>query len=333
MRIKRKDFRNILAAGILVLAIGSAAAGCADSQPQPGNPATGPVSGSAAPSSAPAQTAAPSEPPEPVSPSVLESVEFRSEALGQTKRLKVYLPPGYDESREYPVLYMLHGYSGTESAWMPQMRLEKTADRLIGEGRIEPLIIVAPQMDNSYGLNSSETYRVAVPDNPSGSRYYGRYEDYFIMDVLGYVDEHYSTISSREGRYVGGYSMGGFISLHAAFRHPDLFSKAGGHSPALWLDDWSRVPLMKSWLYPNAAARRERDPVQLAEYADLQGLSVYLDCGDKDDFRLYEGTEKLYGILKERGVASEYHLNPGKHDRAYWQSQSENYLLFYAAKS
>ncbi|WP_169306534.1 alpha/beta hydrolase [Cohnella pontilimi] len=264
-------------------------------------------------------------------PSKLEKISFYSEALQKQMRLNVYLPPGYSTSLRYPVLYMLHGYFGTESAWMPEMQLEKEADRLILADRIQPMIIVAPQLDNSYGLNSAEKYRMETPADPVHSRYYGKYQDYFEQDVLFYVDSHYSTISSKEGRYVGGFSMGGFAALSAAFRHPELFSKVGGHSPALWTD-WSRVPRMKSWLYPNKAARLDRDPLLLAKNGDMSGISVYLDCGDADDYKLYVGTKKLYEVLQSKGIPSEYHLNPGKHNRTYWKSQIEHYLLFYGAK-
>ncbi|MFC5406347.1 alpha/beta hydrolase [Cohnella soli] len=268
-------------------------------------------------------------PPDPM-PSKLLKLTFHSEALNHNMRLQVYEPPGYDPSRRYPVLYLLHGYNAMETAWLSEMRMSYTADRMIAKGSIQPFFIVAPEMDNSYGLNTQDEYQVAVPSDPVHSRYYGRYEDYFVEDVIGYIDSHFSTIASREGRWVGGYSMGGFISLSDAFRHPELFSKVGGHSAALWLNDWSRVPMMKSWLYPTKKVRKERDPIALAESADLSGIEVYLDVGDKDDFKLYDGAKELFGILQKRGVVSQLHVNPGKHNRTYWKSQLENYLKFYA---
>jgi enterochelin esterase-like enzyme len=311
----------------IILLMVFVSAGCKNSSSNP--PAsTPPASATHTTQPMPVQ---PSDNPHIVTPSKLEKVTFYSQALDKTMRLTVYLPPGYDASRTYPVLYMLHGYFGTESAWMPQMHLEKTADRLIIAERIHPMIIVAPELDNSYGLNSAEKYRLETPKDPVHSRYYGKYEDYFVHDVLSYIDKNYSTMASKEGRYVGGYSMGGFVSLSLAFRHTELFSKVGGHSPALWTD-WSRVPRMKSWLYPTKAARQERDPIQLANARDLSGISVYLDCGDADDYKLYAGTKKLYDILQRKGVTAEYHLNPGKHNRTYWQSQIEHYLLFYGEK-
>ncbi|WP_123041029.1 alpha/beta hydrolase [Cohnella candidum] len=322
-----------IAAGAVVLFGFAAGCGASDGQPAAQTAAssqtavsTPAVSVPSAPSATASEQTSRSKPP---SPSRLEKVKFHSKALNADKRLQIYLPPGYDASRRYPVLYLLHGYFGTESAWMPEMQTDKAADRLIEDGSIEPLIIVAPEMDNSYGLNSSDAYRLETPKDPVHSRYYGRYEDYMVHDVIGYVDSHYSTEASKKSRYIGGYSMGGFASLHIAFRHPDLFSKVGGHSPALWTD-WSSVPRMKSWLYPTAAERKRRDPVQLARTADLSGMSVYLDCGDKDDYKLYVGTSQLYDALQARGIPSEYHLGSGNHSRTYWKSHIEDYLRFYA---
>ncbi|MFC5701138.1 alpha/beta hydrolase [Cohnella faecalis] len=315
----------------------AAATGCslASANGTSSSPATSLPSSSLSSPTASASIPASIEPeaPKPTVPSQVIKTEFYSKHLEKNMRIQIYLPPGYDESADYPVLYMLHGYNGTEKAWLSEMGLNKAADRLIADGLIEPLIIVSPEMDNSYGLNSETKYRIATPEDPVHSRYYGPYEDYLVEDVIAYADETYRTIASKEGRSIGGFSMGGFIALHVAFRHPELFSKAGGHSPALWTDDWSRVPRMKSWLYPTKAERKKRDPIELALTQDLNGLEVYLDCGEQDDFKLYDGTKKLYDNLQSRGVRSEYHLNPGKHDRTYWRSQLDEYLLFYGTKA
>lgn len=263
--------------------------------------------------------------------STVRHVTFRSEALDRDMNLNVYLPAGYHPEERYPVLYLVHGYGGNEDAWVG-LGIGKAADRLIAEGAIKPLLIVMPEMNNSYGLNSSPDYAVNAPGNPN-TTYSGMYQDYLAKDVVGYVDGHYSTIADRSGRFIGGLSMGGFISLHTAFLHPDLFGKAGGHSPAIFLDDWSTTGGeygLKAFLYPTDELRTERDPLRLAERADLSNLEVYLDCGEQDYYKFYEGTEKLFELLQSKGVASEYHRKPGKHDGDYWISMEEEYLLFYA---
>jgi enterochelin esterase-like enzyme len=218
------------------------------------------------------------------------------------------------EALERAVLYMIHGYDGNEDLWLPNIRLDKTADAMLSEGLIKPLIIVSPQLDNSYGFNSN----------------LGKYSEYIVHDLIDYVDSHYSTDASREGRYIGGFSMGGWATLHNAFLHPELFSKVGGHSPAVFMDDWSQVGGLKDWLYPSERKRNKKDPVRLAKTQDLTGMSVYLDCGESDGYRFFEGAEALHNTLQDNNVKSEYHLNKGAHDPAYLMSQSREYLLFYA---
>ncbi|WP_340022521.1 alpha/beta hydrolase-fold protein [Paenibacillus sp. FSL K6-1096] len=264
----------------------------------------------------------------------LQQLTFRSEALDQDMRLSIYLPEGYNTQQRYPVLYFIHGYGSRESDMFEGLKIQQNAEQLIKDGLIEPLIIVSPQMDNSYGLNSSPVYNVNNPGDPS-ALYRGRYEDYLVKDVVGYVDTHFNTRADRKSRYIGGVSMGGFISLHAAFLHSDVFSKAGGHSPALFLDDWSAVGGANGliqFLYPTEALRQERDPILLAEKLELTDMGVYLDCGAEDSYRFFEGAEKLYTLLKDKGVPVEYHLRAGQHDGDYWMGHMDEYLQFYAGK-
>ena len=121
--------------------------------------------------------------------------------------------------------------------------------------------------------------------------------------------------------------MGGLAALHIAFLHTDMFCKVGGHSPALILENHKEL---FASLYPYEEKRMQRDPIKIAEYADLLSIDVYLDCGSEDEWGLYEGTQVLYELLKEKQVESQYHLNEGTHEREYWNAHLEDYLLFYA---
>jgi enterochelin esterase-like enzyme len=242
---------------------------------------------------------------------------FKSKSLKKDMNINIYLPKMYNKSIQYPVLYLIHGYSDNEDKWIPNLQLEKVADRLIENNQISPLIIVMPQIDNSFGINTSNK------KNFSSNFSSGQYEDYIYKDLVSYIDKKYSTIKNRDGRYIGGLSMGGWAALHTAFIHIDMFSKVGGHSPAF---------INETWLFPTLEIRNERDPIYIASKKDLTKLKVYLDCGDRDDFKFYEGCEKLFVILQANGVSSEYHLNSGKHNDEYWKLNLEKYLLFYAGK-
>src|SRR2546422_915339 len=76
-----------------------------------------------------------------------------SPALNRTMPYLVYLPPGYESgARRYPVLYMLHGNSGSYEEWAAYGLIGR-ADDMIMAGEIQPLIIVLPQGDYSYWVN------------------------------------------------------------------------------------------------------------------------------------------------------------------------------------
>lgn len=286
--------------------------------------------------SPPVASTAPSDSPQAVSTASSEGtssghvskITFHSELLKKDMAFSIYLPAGYGGAR-YPTLYMIHGYSGNENGWFGDLDLDGAADTLIREKEIVPLIIVTPQMDNSYGLDSSET-PIEYGTPPARSLNEGMYESYLCNELIPYVDSHYNTAAERESRYIGGLSMGGFISLHTAFLHTDLFSKVGGHSPAVILDDTPDVPF--AWVYPDEAARARRDPIYLAQSRDISMLKVYLDCGQDDYYRFYEGCRALSDQLEAHNVSYEYHLNKGKHDGDYWRSNAPGYLLFYAGK-
>jgi len=224
----------------------------------------------------------------------LESITISSNALSRTMRVNVYLPEGYTDGAGYPVLYIIHGMGADPDSWMPDLGMNLTANILINEGKIEPLIIVAPQMDNSYGL--------------------GKYEEYLCVDLIQFIDSHYKTNPSREKRFIGGLSMGGFIALRSAFLHVDLFSKVGGHSAALFG-------------YPGIT-KDEDNPIFIAKSKDLTSLKVYLDCGSSDP--LYKPTAELFNLLQSNGVESENHLYSGGHTGLYWMAHMSEYLEFYA---
>jgi enterochelin esterase-like enzyme len=260
----------------------------------------------------------------------LFKITLNSQILKKNMKLNLYLPAGCSQQSAYPVLFMVHGYGANEDCWMPWLEIDKRADKLAKAGKIRPMIIVCPDLENSYGINSSQVYGTLGGDSRNGNLSQGRFEDYLCQELIPFIDAHCPTDGRKENRFIGGLSMGGFAATHIAFRHPDFFSKVGGHSPALFLDSF---PLkIDRWLYPSRAQRAGRDPVFIAQTADLSGLSVYLDCGDEDCYAFYNGCKKLQQILQARNVSAQFHLNPGKHDRDYWLSHVEDYLQFYAEK-
>lgn len=226
----------------------------------------------------------------------VREISVQSQALGIAKQIKIYTPFGYNSQFKYPVLYLFHGGGGDQNTWMPNLGLDSRADQLIHEKKIKPLIIVAPQMGQGY--------------------IGGGNEEFVSKELIYYVDTNFSTEPTRENRFIGGISMGGFIALHHAFFHPELFCKVGGHSPYLYTE-----------MGINDAVE---NPIITAKSRDLTTLKVYLDAGIADPFNLVATNAELYRALFVRGVASENYPKPGGHDGDYWIGNIDSYLMFYA---
>lgn len=251
------------------------------------------------------------------------TVSMHTEILDRDMKMSIYLPPGYNSDVAYPVLYLFYGYGGQHNSWFEYLHINSVADRLIKQGKMAPLIIVSPDYGNSFRVNS----QVGEGSDP-GSVDIGPYEDYLIQEVIPFVDGQYRTVTTRGGRYVGGASMGGYAALYLGFNYPELFSKIGAHSAALW--DYSSTDQFigqRNWLYVNEALREIRDPFKLAESQRLDELQVYLDSGTED--ALAEKDYLLYKLLRKKGIDAQWVSLTGGHDSIYWTSQLVNYLIFY----
>lgn len=148
------------------------------------------------------------------------------------KQANVYLPAGYDESKPYNVLYLMHGGGENMNTWLvgnDYSGNKKMVDNLIANGEIEPLIIVTPTFYRPSG----------VPDNPDLTSQF-QYE--LRRDLIPYVESHYSTyaggdvsdenlIKTRMHRAFAGLSMGSMTTYRAAlYTNYDVFAWFGPYS-------------------------------------------------------------------------------------------------------
>lgn len=254
--------------------------------------------------------------------STMQHFTIESKSLGKSMKVNVYVPQGYTGSEPYPVLYVLHGKNGNENSFFSNgLDMNKRADKLIKAGTIKPVLIVSPQIDNSYGVNSSEETKDKKEYN------LGRYEDYLVDELIPIIDNNFNTVKSRDGRYIGGISMGGYAAFHLAFKHQEMFSKVGGHSAAVWRE----VPEYLTWLYKDEQTQNENDPVLLVGNAKVNDIRIYLDHGDKEHQSIAEGNAALTEQLDKYKLPYEAHFEGrGGHNNKYWASQMDSYLTFYA---
>lgn len=251
--------------------------------------------------------------PPPVTPSggYLKDGAFYSEALGRTMPYGIYLPPSYDSdpNRRYPVVYMLHGAGGHYSEWVAY-GLPESAEDLIWNSEIQPVIIVMPQGDQSYFVNHVGTDGV-------------RWGDYIAFDLVAHIDATYRTIPQPSSRAIGGLSMGGFGALQLAFTHSEIFGVVGAHSPAL------RTIEQLSDIIVTPDEDAEFDPLELAKTLDpTYAPKVWVDAGAEDEWA--ERVELLGRTLDARGIPHQIELLPGQHTAEYWTAHATDYMRFYA---
>lgn len=136
----------------------------------------------------------------------------------------------------------------------------------------------------------------------------------------------FNTIKDRNSRYIGGVSAGGYIALHNIFRHIDMFSKAGGHMPALEL----KLEKDDELHYKEVGLWEKYNPIDIASQMTFDAeIQVYLDARDEDEGNFFEGCAILNDILKEKNIDSQNYIFSGHHNEAYMKSNLEKYLKFY----
>lgn len=250
---------------------------------------------------------------------ITEKVE--SIILGKSMNLSVYCPDGYEKAT-LSVLYFFHGRTGNEQL-LSQLGMDAAADALIKAGEINPLRIVCPNLDNSRGINSAEQYREVR--GKYGIVHKGRYEDYLLDELIPFVESTFPAIMDRSARYIGGISSGGYTALSIGLRHPERFSKVGGHMPAV---DLSYAEEDECY-FENEAMWLQYDPIAIAAHSAFKNLHVFLDDGKDDEGQFYRACEKLFWILQRNGADVQYHLFEGHHNEEYVLSNLDSYLRFY----
>jgi enterochelin esterase-like enzyme len=174
--------------------------------------------------------------------------EFQSRIFRNTRMLRVWLPPGYsapeNQGRHYPVFYLNDGQNLFDPATAyigVDWQADESADRLIREGRIPPLIIVG--IDNAQKDRPGEylPYRSFNPPimRPQGKRY----PDFLLNEVMPFLYLHYRIARGPENTGLGGSSLGALIALYTAMNHPGIFGRLLSESPSLSI---SNRQLLKS---------------------------------------------------------------------------------------
>jgi len=245
----------------------------------------------------------------------VDTLDVFSLSMQKTLKVAVTTPSTYQTSQDrYPVIYLLHGGSGSFSDWHQKVTQKGIVNQLAETYNV---VIVTP------GVGPASYYY----DSPLQDSV--RYETYMIQELIPLIDSQYRTLAQKESRAITGLSMGGHGAITLAAKHPELFVAAGSMSGVMNIDtDLWKVGedfrnLRKKGQLEMLGAINYKAPqfnpytaVGLVDQLKDQGVAVIIDCG-VDDF-LIETNRQMHGILLDKKIAHEYIERPGAHTWTYW---------------
>jgi enterochelin esterase-like enzyme len=235
---------------------------------------------------------------------------YTSKVVGDDRDFFVYTPPGYDpkETKTYPTLYLLHGYSDDASAWTAVGRAERILDNLIAQGKAKPMLVVMPL---GYGAPEivARTGR-GLRDRALRERNYEKFREALLTEVIPEVERSYPVAKEPESRAVAGLSMGGAESLFTGLNALDQFAWIGAFSSGGLYDDFDAM-------FP-----------ALSSKSNARLRLLWISCG-KDD-HLIEVNRKLIDWLNSKGIRHTSVETSGSHTWMVWRRNLASFvqLLF-----
>ena len=224
--------------------------------------------------------------------------EFRSRIFRNSRFLRVWLPPGYDDAvnaeQHYPVLYLNDGqnlFEGATSFNGIEWQVDETGDRLIREGVVPPMIIVG--LDNAARARIRE-YMPHRSLQPMMMRAHGtRYPAFLFKEVMPFMARNYRVGIGPENTGLGGSSLGALIALYTAAVRPGVIGRLLLESPSLWASNRQLIRQsrgVKRWperiFLATGTAEAGRKDKDQSMVDDVRELSAILRRGGLDDSRL-----------------------------------------------
>lgn len=245
--------------------------------------------------------------------SKVDTLHIQSAAMGKKIPTVVITPDRKNnKTSKYPVVYMLHGYSGNYASFVNSFPvIKKYADDY-------QCIIVCP--DGGY----SSWYF----NSPFDKSY--QYETFVAKELVQYIDARYPTVPFSTKRGITGLSMGGHGAFYLAIKHPDIFGAAASMSGGV---DFRPFP--ENWDIAKRIGEKSALPenwetnvvINMVDKLPNKKIKLWFDCG-VDDFFI-EGNRALHKKLTDLKIEHEYMEGPGEHNNAYWNRSVSFHMLFF----
>jgi predicted alpha/beta superfamily hydrolase len=234
--------------------------------------------------------------------------------LDRTRRIWLYLPPGYETSgKSYPVLYMHDGQNlfDASTSFAGEWQVDETLNGLYGQGLEVPIVV---GIDNG-GMNRIGEY-TPWPHAVHGGGDGDLYVQFIIQTLKPHIDQNYRTLPGREHTGIMGSSLGALISHYAALQYPEVFSKAGLFSPSYW---WSA----NVWPFTSEAGHQD-------------AMRIYLMCGGQEGQGTINNMLAMRDTLLASGFSEDEVVSKiipgGQHNENLWrQDFGEAYLWLFGS--
>ncbi|MEQ9286405.1 MAG: alpha/beta hydrolase-fold protein [Cyclobacteriaceae bacterium] len=237
----------------------------------------------------------------------------------KTKNLKgrgdicVFVPEG-STGRDLPITILLHGVYGSCWCWSQKAGAHRTAQRLIDQATIEPMVIAMPS-DGLWGDGSGYLEH-------NGSNF----EKWIAEDVPAAVRENIEQTSDGSSIYIAGLSMGGYGALRIGSKYPEVFKGISGHSSITSLGQMSQFveePLEEYF----QKDKQDEDVLETMLANKNQLPPIRFDCGNTD--QLIENNRTLHRQMENEGIGHQYQEFSGGHEWEYWAEHLEKTLIFF----
>lgn len=245
-------------------------------------------------------------------------VWYDSPTLKLNRRMYVYTPPGYEDSKgKYPVLYLLHGGGGDEDAWTSLGRANYILDNLIAEGKAKPMIVVMTNGNanqtasiTDWSKEPDTTNQIRPGSNRSDQEIIDgmtKFPNSLVKDVIPYIEKHFRVIANSDNRAIAGLSMGCLQTQITAMTNPGLFQYIGCFSLGIHFNPPFGVISNKILI-----------PAYDKNLKTMKNKLFYIGVG-RDDF-VYEGVQTLRKKLDEYNFKYVYNETSGGHTWANWRT-------------
>lgn len=248
-----------------------------------------------------------------------QQLMVKTKYLSRPVPVLVFKPDNYNEKKQVPLVYLLHGYSENYQQWSNTIDVQGMANQY-------QMIIVCPDGFVSYYLNS-----------PADA--HSQYEDFFFKDLVPLIHDSFNI--DRKNIFISGLSMGGYGALRYFIQHPDYFNTAGSTSGALYpdysfyqkvsrqfwsndrlTDDLKRVigdPEKTSWTTFSIVDLLKKHP-------EFKRPFIF-DCGTADI--LYKNTIQLKSVADSLKIPVTFLSQPGDHNTEYWNKSIQHHFVYF----